>query len=47
MVYKQKILSGSVLEDVKELKMIELEDDVGHFTAENQELRLKLKDLSL
>lgn len=26
--------------------MIELEDDVGHLTSENIELRLKIKDLS-
>jgi hypothetical protein len=31
---------------LKDLKLIELEDDVGHLTSENIELRLKIKELS-
>jgi len=30
---------------MKELKVIELEDDVGHLNAENMELRLNLKEV--
>jgi hypothetical protein len=29
------MLSGTGMEDIKDLKMIELEDDVGHLTSEN------------
>lgn len=34
-VYKQRIMSGAGFEDIKDLKAIELEDDVGHLTIEN------------
>ena len=30
---------------MKELKVIELEDDVGHLNAENMELRMNLKEV--
>lgn len=30
---------------MKELKVIELEDDVGHLNAENMELRQKMKEV--
>ena len=39
------MLSGNGFEDLQDLKMIELEDDVGHLSVENQELRVQKKDL--
>ena len=45
-IYKNKMLNGEGFEELRDLKMEELEDDVGHLSSENQELRLKIKDLS-
>jgi len=45
-LYKHKMGEGEGFAELRDLKMLELEEDNGHLQAENQELRLKLKELS-
>lgn len=35
------------MDDLEKLRLEELEDDLGHTTAENSELRMKMKDLTI
>ncbi len=48
--YKSSITQGGTQQNLDELQLLrleELEDDLGHTNAENQELRLKMKDFGL
>ena len=40
------MVQGSGFDELKDLRVIELEDDYGHLIKDNQELRLKIKDVS-
>ena len=45
--YKSKVISGTAVEDIHEMRLLELEDDLQNANAEHIELRLKLKELAI
>lgn len=46
-LYKQRFTSPQGKLDIQDLKLVDLEEEVGHLNAENLELRGKMKELSL